>query len=305
VDQPGPSTSLPFILKTAALHFLGDNAGGFLYSNWMKKKYSLGAVLLIVAALAFDGGSAAAAEKFKPGHIFKDCAACPEMTVIPAGSFVIGSTNGKKRELPVTKITIAKPLAVSRYEITFNEWDACHAAGGCTKKPFDRDWGRGTRPVMNVLPKDIDEYMAWLSKKTGHTYRLPSEAEWEYAARAGSKSEYWWGDQMLSGGANCRGCGTEWSGIKSAPVGQFKPNAWGLYDVHGNVLEHVTDCWTKSHKNLPTDGSPLVTKKCMSKVVKGGAWYYLSRVSRSASRVRNDTRVFSYFIGFRAFREID
>jgi formylglycine-generating enzyme required for sulfatase activity len=240
-----------------------------------------------------------------PGDIFRDCPNCPEMTVIPAGSFMMGSTKGKKRELPVKKITIKKPLAVSRYEITFDEWDACHAEGGCSKKPFDRDWGRGKRPVMNVLHTDIAEYMAWLTKKSGHTYRLPSEAEWEYAARAGSETEFTWGDQMKSGAANCRGCGTKWSGIKSAPVGQFKPNAWGLYDVHGNVLEHVTDCWTKSHKKLPTDGSPLVTKKCLSKVVKSGAWYYLSRVSRSSSRARNDTRVFSYFIGFRAFRELN
>ena len=260
--------------------------------------------LFIVFALLSSAESARTAELY-PGDFFRDCPTCPEMAVIPAGSFMMGSTKGKKRELPVTKVTIKKPLAVSRYEITFDEWDACYAAGGCSKKPFDRDWGRGKRPVMNVLHTDIAEFMAWLSKKTGHTYRLPSEAEWEYAARADSETEFTWGDQMLSGAANCRGCGTKWSGIKSAPVGQFKPNPWGLYDMHGNVLEHVTDCWTKSHNKLPTDGSPLVAKKCLSKVVKGGAWYYLSRVSRSSSRARNDTRVFSYFIGFRVFREMD
>lgn len=263
----------------------------------------------ILFSIVIGGGDAHAGSlarsPLKPGDIFKDCSSCPEMTVIPAGSFMMGSRQGKKRELPITKITIAKPLAVSRYEITFDQWDACQAAGGCTEKPFDRNWGRGNRPVINVLPKDIVEYMAWLSQKTGHTYRLPSEAEWEYAARAGTTTEFSWGDQMRSGAANCRGCGTKWSGVKSAPVGQFEPNAWGLYDMHGNVLEHVADCWSKSHSKIPTDGSPLIAEKCLSKVVKGGAWYYLSRVSRSASRVRNDSRVFSYFIGFRAFREID
>jgi formylglycine-generating enzyme required for sulfatase activity len=239
------------------------------------------------------------------GTVFRDCLACPEMSVIPSGTFLMGSTRGKKRELPVTKITIRNPLAVSRYEITFDEWDACYTARGCSKRPSDRGWGRGKRPVINVLLTDIAEYLSWLTKKTGHVYRLPSESEWEYAARAGSQTEFSWGNQMQIGAANCRNCGTEWSGLKSAPVGQFKPNAWGLYDVHGNVLEYVTDCWTTSHDKVPTDGSPIITKGCLSKVVKGGAWYYLPKVSRSASRARNDKRVFSYFIGFRAFREID
>jgi len=242
---------------------------------------------------------------FIPGTSFKDCPNCPEMSVIPSGTFMMGSTKGKKRELPITKITIAKPLAVGRYEITFDDWDICYDAEGCSKRPSDRGWGRGKRPVINVLLEDIHEYTSWLTKKTGFTYRLPSESEWEYAARAGSQTEFSWGDQMQIGAANCRGCGTEWSGIQSAPVGQFKANAWGLYDVHGNVLEYVRDCWSKSHDNLPTDGSPKITKHCLSKVVKGGAWYYLPKVSRSASRARNDKRVISYFIGFRVLREID
>jgi len=191
----------------------------------MKTNFQFISALIVILTITSGSAYAEAGKTLKPGDIFRDCTICPEMTVIPAGSFKMGSTKGKKRELPVTQITISKPLAVSRYEITFDEWDACHAEGGCKKKPFDRDWGRGKRPVMNVLPKDIVEYMAWISKKTGHTYRLPSEAEWEYAARAGTKTEFSWGDQMLPGGANCRGCGTKWSGIKSAPVGRFKPNA--------------------------------------------------------------------------------
>ena len=241
----------------------------------------------------------------KPGTVFKDCAVCPEMVVLPTGRFSMGSTKGHKREQPVQNITVAKPLAAARYETTFDEWDTCHLAGGCTKSALDRDWGRGRRPVMNVLYADALEYTAWLSQRTGHTYRLPSEGEWEYAARAGTLTEYWWGDTMKKGKANCRKCGTQWSGLQSAPVGSFKPNPWGLFDVHGNVLEYVQDCWSKNHKNVPLDATPRTTKICQSRVIKSGAWYYLPKVSRSASRARNDTRVFSYFIGFRVFREMD
>ncbi len=241
----------------------------------------------------------------KSGDSFKDCAQCPEMIVIPAGKFTMGSAKGKKREQPVRQVVIPNFLAVGRHEITFDEWDACHADGGCAKLPFDRGWGRGKRPVINVLATDIDEYLKWMSKKTAHVYRLPSEAEWEYAARAGSESAYYWGDEMIQGKANCRECGSEWSGEKTAPVGMFEPNPWGLFDVHGNVLELVADCWFDSHESAPKDALPRRVIDCRSKVVKGGAWYYLPNLARSAARARNDTRVFSYFIGFRAFREIE
>ena len=271
-------------------------------------------VLLASIGLLLLTEPADAAGKMKPGDIFRDCADCPEMVVIPAGSFTMGSVKGRKRELPLTEIKIPRPLAVSRYEVTFDQWDACTADGGCSVDPTDRDWGRGKRPVMSVTFAQVQEYMAWITKKTGHKYRLPSEAEWEYATRAGTKTEYWWGDKMGEGYANCRGCGTEWSGIKSAPVGRFKPNPWGLYDVHGNVLEMTSDCMAWTLEGVPTDGKARLVeltrkgkekKKCLNRVVKGGAWYYLSKVSRAASRVRNDQRIFSYFIGFRPFREID
>ena len=245
------------------------------------------------------------AKDSKPGTIFKDCDTCPEMVVLPKGSFIMGSASGNIHEKPIQKITIDRALAAGRYEITFDEWDSCRKELGCSSQVFDRDWGRGRRPLMNVLYADAQEYISWLSRKTGQSYRLPSEAEWEFAARAGTTSEYWWGNSMKPGKANCRKCGTPWSGIQTAPVGSFKPNPWGLYDVHGNVLEYVVDCWTKSHKDLPLDGAPKKTANCQSRVIKGGAWYYRAKASRSAYRARNDTRVFSYFIGFRVIREMD
>ena len=247
----------------------------------------------------------ASGNSLDPGTIFKDCTVCPEMIVIPRGGFKIGSIQGNQNELPTRNITIAKPYAIGRFEITFDEWDACHAEGGCSRKPHDRGWGRVHRPVINVLYADIQEYLFWISNKTKHIYRLPSEAEWEYAARATTTTEYWWGNRMIKGNANCRNCGTKWGGKMSAPVGSFKENPWGLYDMHGNLLEYVEDCWTNDHESIATDASPIVISGCLSRVIKGGAWYYLPRVSRSAYRARNDTRIFSYVVGFRALRVLE
>ena len=252
----------------------------------------------------FLSAGLADAKPLKPGDFFRDCPECPELAVVPAGEFDMGSTKGKPRELPIRKLRVARPFAIGRYEVTFAEWDACNADGGCAQRPFDRGWGRGRRPVINVVYAEILDYMKWISAKTGETYRLPSEAEWEYATRAGSKTEYWWGDDVGKGRANCRRCGTEWSGVKSAPVGSFEKSPWGLYDVHGNVLEMVADCWFESHSRAPADLSTRDEPDCANRVVKGGAWYYLPKVSRSASRARNHAKVFSYFIGFRVLREI-
>jgi formylglycine-generating enzyme required for sulfatase activity len=268
-----------------------------------------GAVALaLIASLAAASFASAAsvADVLIPGKIFRDCAdVCPELVVIPQGAFIMGSD--EKAESPRVSVTIAKPFALGRYETTFDEYDACVDAGGCAKKPFDRDWGRGRRPVHTVTLVEIEGYLAWLSKKSGHRYRLPSEEEWEYAARAGTTTDYWFGNVMIAGEVNCRDCATEWSNIQSAPVGTFKPNPWGLYDVHGNLNEMVADCWNPNHEGAPTDGSIRTTgsDKCVSRVLKGGAWYYNPRASRSAWRARNDARVASYVFGFRVLREID
>ena len=137
---------------------------------------------------------------------------------------------------------IDSPFAVSKLEVTADEWDACVVLGGCTWPAPETGFGRGTRPVMNVSWDDAQQYVAWLSTRTGKTYRLLSEAEWEYAARAGTSTAYFWGNEIGNGNANCNGCGSQWDHRRTAPVGSFAPNAFGLHDMHGNVWEWVQDC---------------------------------------------------------------
>ena len=235
---------------------------------------------------------------------FRDCARCPELVAVPAGSFVMGSDKGEKYEKPAHPVAIAKPFAIGRFEVTFDEWAYCVEEKGCFEVPDDHLWGRERRPVINLTFDDMVRYTQWLSRKTGHKYRLPSEAEWEYAARGGTGTEYWWGDAVGQGQANCRECGTEWSGKMSAPVGSLKPNPWGLYDTAGNVWEWVADCWVPSHEGAPADGSARTMGDCGNRVTRGGSWYYFSKLSRSAYRYKNDVRIKSYNIGFRVLREL-
>lgn len=149
-------------------------------------------------------------------------------------------------------------LAVGRFEVTFAEWDACVAAGGCRRRPDDSGWGRGRQPVINVSWADAQEYAIWLVRRTGKPYRLLTEAEWEYAARAGSAVHYWWGNDAGHGEANCYDCGSRWDGRQAAPVGRFSPNPFGLYDMHGNVLEWVEDCYHYGYRSRGDCSDPGV-----------------------------------------------
>ncbi len=239
----------------------------------------------------------------KPGDMFRDCEACPEMVVVPAGLFVMGSKKHKS-EKPVRIVRVRKSFAIGRFETTFENWQACLDAGGCTHDPDDHDWGKVRKPVINVNHQNVKNYAAWLTKTTGHAYRLPSEAEWEYAARAGTKSNYWFGDLVGENQINCRKCGSPWSGIGSAPIGSFEPNPWGLYDMHGNAFEWVEDCWHENYEGAPKGLEPWVEQGCQFRVIRGGSWYYYSRMARAANRQKNPGVVKSYWLSFRLVREL-
>ena len=244
--------------------------------------------------------------KRKPGEIFRDCDQCPEMVVVPAGRFRMGdlSGDGVRDERPVHDVTVS-PFAAGRYEVTFAEWDACVAGGGCTHRPADSGWGRGTRPVINVSWDDTQAYVRWLSRATGKPYRLLSEAEWEYVARAGSTTKYQWGDDVGTNKANCAGCGSQWDAKSTAPVGSFAANAFGLFDTAGNVWEWVVDCWHDSYQGAPNDGSAWAGGNCDGHVLRGGSWYDYPGIIRSAFRVRYDTGNRNSSGGFRVARTLD
>ena len=226
-------------------------------------------------------------QALKSGESFNECTNCPLMIVIPAGSFMMGSPAGEgdNDEHPQHRVTIAVPFAVSKFELTFDDWDACVADGGCDGyKPSDDGWGRSRRPVIDVSWNDAAAYVAWLVKKTGKPYRLLSESEYEYATRGGTTTAYPWGDDIGKNKANCNGCGSQWGGKETAPVGSIAPNQFGLYDMVGNVWEWTQDCSEISYNGAPTDGSAWTGGDCLSRVLRGGAWAYSPSYLRSAAR---------------------
>jgi formylglycine-generating enzyme required for sulfatase activity len=246
----------------------------------------------------------------KPVQSLRDCPDdCPEMVVIPAGTFMMGSSprelGHQESEAPQHKVTIAKPFAVSKYELTFDEWDACADHGACDEQIGDGGWGRGKQPVINVTWDEAQKYATWLSKLTGKHYRLLSEAEYEYATRAGMRTPYPWGDAIGTNRANCIDCGSRWDKRQPAPVGSFAPNAFGLYDMVGNVWEWVEDCWHGTYKLAPTDGSAWTTGDCGVRVLRGGSWTSFHDQLRSANRSRSAADDRGRIIGFRVARTLE
>ena len=214
------------------------------------------------ASLGFQGS-----RQFMPaGEIFRDCPRCPDMVVLPAGIFLMGRGDRRSEHHPVT---IAEPFAVGLYEVTFAERDACVAEGGCNGyKPEDNNWGRGHRPVINVSWEDAQDYLYWLGRKTGESYRLLSEAEWEYAVRAGTTTDYYWGDGVSASSEICTyakvSTCAEGERDMTVPVGSFRPNPFGLYDMIGNVREWTADCWNYTYDGPRPTGAPgsRATAKC-------------------------------------------
>jgi formylglycine-generating enzyme required for sulfatase activity len=251
----------------------------------------------------------------KPKDAFKECATCPEMVVVPAGSFTMGSPESEPGrsydESPQHAVTLARQLAVGRFAVTFDEWDACVADGGCNGyKPSDQGWGRARRPVINVSWDDAKAYMAWLSKKIGKAYRLLSEAEREYVTRAGTTTPFWWGSSISTSQANYDGNYTYGGGAKgeyrakTLPVDSFQPNPWGLYQVHGNVWEWVEDCWQDNYNGAPTDGSARTSGDCHFRVLRVGSWNNSPQSLRAANRIRLTSGNRSDLIGFRVGRTL-
>ena len=246
----------------------------------------------------------------KPNEIFKDCPECPEMIVISAGRFVMGSLEGgKANELPRHEVAISKPFAVSKFEVTFAEWDACIAAAACKHRPDDRGWGRGRRPAINVSWDDIvQEFLPWLSRVTGGTYRLLTEAEWEYAARAGTTTPFSTGSTILSTQANFDGrytypntgaVGRGPNRQKTTEVGSFPANGFGLYDMHGNVWEWVHDCYSDNYTATPTNGSAVQDVPGCARALRGGSWDSDPAQLRSGYRFRLPPASRYTFVGFR------
>ena len=254
---------------------------------------------------------------------FKDCPVCPTMVVVPAGKFTMGSPDSEvgrvDNEGPVHLVTLARPFAAGKFEVTFDEWDACVADKGCPRAD-DSGFGRGRRPVINVSYENIGRYLAWLSDKSQKKYRLLSEAEWEYAARAGSSQSRFWGDaaNVACQYANVFNPSTrkkykdadrqafpcEDRYIETAPVGSFKPNAFGLHDTLGNVWEWVEDCWNPSYEGAPADGSAWMTGDCAKHVLRGGGYYYGPRNVRAAKRLKNESTNRGNDVGFRVARSL-
>ena len=249
---------------------------------------------------------------------FQDCVpGCPRMIVVPTGSFLMGSPDAEPQrgndEGPQRQVVISKVLAVGKFPVTFDEWDYCHLKLGCADLfPSDNNWGRGTHPVINVSWEDAQLYVAWLSKETGQTYRLLTEAEREYIARAGTTTPFWWGDRISTKQANYDGTKKytdEPTGIfrqETMPVDALAPNPWGFYQVSGNTWDWVEDCYHDSYEGgAPTNGAAWATGDCSHRVLRGGSWGSQPRNVRSAARWKQPIETREPYYGFRVARICD
>ena len=262
-----------------------------------------------VTTFAGHGRKATELQGLKPGDAFSECAkvwsedqpgkniskSCPDMVVIPSGSFKMGAKDDQH------DVTIAQPFAVSKFAITFDQWDACVASGGCDGyRPNDMGWGRGTRPVIHVNWLDSHQYVDWLNRMAGTTaYRLLTEPEFEYAARAGTTTAYPWGDEIGTGNAHCRGCRGNGDNERTSNVGSFAPNPFGLHDMHGNVNQWLQECSDPRYKHGPTS-----SVFCGMRLVRGGAWNDNYKELHSAHHSATITGNRAAGLGFRVARSV-
>ncbi|MCB2053632.1 MAG: SUMF1/EgtB/PvdO family nonheme iron enzyme [Geminicoccaceae bacterium] len=277
-----------------------------------------------VQQVAATTGEPGATVPRKIGEVFKDCAFCPEMVAVAPGRYAQGSPPDEldryPDEGPIRTVSIDEPLAFGRFEVTFAEWDACVDQGGCSYRPADEGWGRGNLPVINVGRGDIATYLAWLGEVTGRTYRLPSEAEWEYAARAASPGAAPWSVSALGACAlanthdvssqrqnaiafRAQSCDDGYP--RTAPVGSYERNGFGLFDMIGNVWEWTADCYQSSYEGVPADGRPAVAQGCQMFTLRGGGWRDRLDKVRFAARAASPSYARTSTDGFRVVRTLE
>jgi formylglycine-generating enzyme required for sulfatase activity len=254
-------------------------------------------------------------QALRPKDSFKECDVCPEMVVVPKGSFMMGTPANEpdrfKGEDPIHRVTLAKPFAVGRFAVSFDEWDACLADGGCGgNKGDDNGFGRGRMPAQGINFEAAKSYLAWLSKKVGRTYRLPSESEREYFTRAGTTTPFWFGNTVTAQNANYQASTPYGSGPhgpdSKAPVvvDSYAPNPFGLYQVHGNVFEWTEDCFNKRYtEDTPADGAPWLEGDCHKRMLRGGTWSWSANMLRSG--YREDSIVDGGGFSFRVVRTLN
>lgn len=236
-------------------------------------------------------------------HEIKDCSSCPAMISLNAGAFSMGSNSDDPAERPVHRVSIGQPFAIGKYEVTVGEWNACVAASGCPHIDVEGDASAGT-PVRNVSWDDAQLYAKWLSKTTTQPYRLPTESEWEYAARGGTSSPYWWGEKMQKGYADCKECGEPYRADSPVNAGSYAANPFGLFDMSGSVWEWVGDCWHGSFKGAPADGRMWDEAGCPARVIRGGSWKDGAAYMQSSTRFKYSASVRQSQNGFRVARDL-
>lgn len=257
-----------------------------------------------------------------------DAPAAPKLILIPAGQFTMGSPTseqGRNSNETQHQVTLRYPLAVGKYDVTRAEFAAfvnatefrSYDADGCFvyngkdwRKNLSANWQQpgfdqsGNDPVVCVSWNDAQAYLSWLSQQTGHRYRLLSESEYEYAARANTTTAYWWGDSVDTGRANCGDCGSQWDKKSTSPVGSFQANPFGLYDMNGDVWQWINDCWNDKYDSAPTEGSAWDTGSCERRVQRGGGWSNNSKYSRAALRSWDGVGIRYADNGFRVARTL-
>jgi formylglycine-generating enzyme required for sulfatase activity len=274
----------------------------YINQNFFNEQYQWRVVMSPSSVLTAEQEKEMAA---RPGAEFRECAVgCPVMIVVPAGKFTMGSPEAERGrsewEGPQHEVTIARPFAIGRTDVTFAEWDICAAAAACPKTS-DNGWGRGDRPVILVSWEEAKGYVRWLTRMTGKDYRLLSESEWEYAARAGNQSRYTFGDDETK--LADYAWYVENSEAKTQSVGMKRPNAFGLFDMHGNVWQLVEDCYHYNYRDAPSDGSAW-TGQCGNRVLRGGSWIVDRQGLRSAVRLWTNPYGRYTIFGFRVARTL-